>query len=297
MFGIEDIYFADLPKRYPIPYFSYSQLSTFLTCPHSFELTYMSGKFQSRGNKYTAMGSVLHEIFEKQGKQLIAEGEPFTIGKAYQKFNKDFMKVKDEHLEYFTDKDDFIKMYKKGIQALDNFYGVYSETAPLYVEKKFLGRIADDLPDAKSYIDRIDGDPNDASTWIITDYKSGGSAKSKEYLRTDFQLGLYATQVFALTGKYPQAVQFYHPVIDKYQTAIHQGDGVYKFQGQRKPVVEFSVADTIIQIRKAVAGICEAVESGNWKLVPDSWGCKMCFHFEDGGCKPFNKQQQGWASI
>jgi RecB family exonuclease len=297
MFGIDDARYMNLDKRYFIPYFSYSQLNTFLTCPESFKKTYLSGKFESRGNKYTALGGVLHEIFEKQGKQLIAEGEPFTKGQAYKQFNKEFLKVKDEHIEYFDDKEDFIKMYKKGIQAIDNYYEVYSETAPLFVEKKFYGKIAEGLPDAKSYIDRIDGDPSDASTWILSDYKTGGSPKSKDYLRTDFQLGLYVAQVFAEHGAYPKAVQFFHPVPNKFQTAIHQGDGVYKFKGQRAPVVEFSVSDTIIQIRNTIADIVEAYENDSFTLKPDSFGCKMCFHYQEGTCKPFDKQQEGWASI
>jgi CRISPR/Cas system-associated exonuclease Cas4 (RecB family) len=286
-----------LAEKYHIPYFSYSQLNTFLTCPESYKLTYLAGKFKSRGNKYTELGSVLHDIFELQGKQLIAEGAPLTKGKAYKKFNKDFMRVKDEHIEYFTDKEDFIKMYKKGITALDNYYELYGDSVPLYVEKKFLGKVAEGLPPAKSFVDRIDGKADDASTWIISDYKTGGSPKSKDYLRKDFQMGLYVAQVFAETGKYPKAVQFVHPVPNKLQTAIHQGEGVYKFKGQRDPVVTFSVADTIVLIRETLAKIVLAKENDNFPKVPDSWNCKMCFHYIEGTCKPFDKQQQGWSNI
>lgn len=298
MFGTDNPRYIDLDKRYFIPYFSYSQLNTFLTCPHSFELTYLSGKFQSRGNKYTELGSVLHDIFELQGKQLIAEGDPLTKGQAIKIFNKDFVKVGKEKGEYFTDKDDFIKMYHKGITAIENYYVLYGDMAPLFVEKKFLGKVADGLPPAKSFIDRIDGsDPSDASTWILSDYKTGSSPKDKNYLRTDFQLGLYVAQVFAQYGAYPKAVQFVHPVPAKTQTAVHQGDGVYKFKNQRKPVVEFNVADTLVLIRETIADIVEAKETGNFPLKPDSWGCKMCFHYQEGTCQPFDKRQQGWANI
>ena len=298
MFGIDEPKYIDLDKRYFIPYFSYSQLNTFITCPESFRQTYLSGKFEPKGNKYTALGSALHDIFERQGRQLIAEGDPFTKGQAIKKFNQDFLKVGKENSEYFEDKEDFIKMYQKGITAIENYYEMYEDTKPLFVEKKFLGKVAEGLPPAKSFIDRIDGeDPQDASTWIITDYKTGSSPKSKEYLKEDFQMGLYVAQVFAQYGAYPKAVQFVHPVPQKTQTAVHQGDGVYKFKNQRAPVVEFSVADTLILIRNTIADIIEAKETGNFALKPDSWSCKNCFHFQAGTCKPFNKAQQGWASI
>jgi len=300
MFGFDsnEARFIDLEKRYHIPYFSYSQLNTFITCPESYRQTYMTGRFDPKGNKYTELGSVLHDLFERQGKQLIAEGDPFTKGQAIKQFNKDFMKIGKEKNSYFKDKEDFIKMYQKGITAIENYYEMYSDEKPLFVEKKFLGKVADGLPPAKSFIDRIDGeDANDASTWIITDYKTGSSPKSKGYLKSDFQMGLYVAQVFAQYGAYPKAVQFVHPVPQKTQTAIHQGDGVYKFKNQRTPVVEFSVSDTIILIRNTIADIIEAVQGNNFPLKPDSFGCGMCFHFQAGTCKPFDKAQQGWANI
>jgi RecB family exonuclease len=290
---------ALLVKEYPIPYFSYSQLNSFLQCPHTYELTYLSGRFERRGNKYTELGSILHDIFEQQGKHLIIDSEPLTLGLAKKRFNKDFLALKnDERTKgYFTDKEDFVKMYQKGITAIDNYYEMYETEKPLYVERQFKRKIAEDLPPAKSFIDRIDGDPSDASTWIVTDYKTGGAPKPKDYLRNDFQLALYALQIYSEFGAYPKAVQFVHPVPNKAQTAIHQGNGVYKFTNQRKPVVEFNVADTIILIRKTIADIVTAIKTNNFPKVIDSWNCKMCFHYVAGTCKPFDKAQQGWASI
>jgi RecB family exonuclease len=289
-----------LAQKYPIPYFSYSQLNTYLSCPHTYRLTYLSGNFERRGNKYTELGSILHDIFERQGKSLIFEStEKYTLGKAKKDFNKTYMALKEDERTkaYFDDKEDFIKLYNKGIKALENYFEMYSEATPLYVERQFKKPIAEGLPPAKSFIDRIDGDKDDPSSWVVTDYKTGGSPKSKQYLNNDFQLALYASQIFAEFGAYPQAVQFVHPVPAKTQTAVHQGNGVYKFSNQRKPVVEFSVADTIIKITDTLAQIVKAIEEDNFPLVTDSWNCKMCFFYQDGTCKPFDEAQQGWANI
>jgi PD-(D/E)XK nuclease superfamily len=283
----------ELAKSYPIPYLSYSQLNTFQSCPHSYFLTYLTGEFNSTGNKYTELGSKLHEVFEEQGKRLVIESEPLSKGQAYKMFNKLFMGIDKKH---FIDKEDFIKMYNKGIQAIDNYYGTYEDARPLFVEKKFLRPIAEGLPPVKAFIDRIEGEADDASTWIISDYKTGSSAKSKDYLREDLQMGIYCALVFAETGKYPKAVQFIHPVPNKTQMAIHKGDGVYEFTGQRAPVVTFSVAETILKIRQIVAEIVTAIKNDTFKKIPSSWDCKMCWHFQSGACKPFDKVQ-GWADV
>lgn len=295
----DDTINMELGKLYPIPYFSYSQLNSYLQCPHNFYLTYLAGERQRKGNKYTELGSILHDIFERQGKNLIFESDPLTKGQALKLFNKSFMALKDDEKTkaYFTDKEDFIKLYQKGVTAIENYYEIYETAKPLYVERQFKKSIAEGLPPARSYIDRIDGEADDASTWIVSDYKTGGSPKSKEYLRTDFQLALYSAQIFAEFGAYPKAVQFVHPVPQKTQTAIHQGDGVYKFKNQRDPVVEFSVSDTIILIRNVIADIVRAIQNNDFPLKVDSWNCKMCFHYMDGTCKPFDKSQQGWANL
>jgi hypothetical protein len=288
----------ELAKRYPIPYLSYSQLNSYLKCPWTYKLTYLSGKFESTGNKYTKLGNVFHDIVENEGKQKIFGDTEFFLTKsqAIKKFNVDFFKVLKEHKEYFDSKEDFIGLYNKGILAIENYYSTYTEETPLFVERKFQAPIAEGLPPVKSFIDRIDGQKDDASSWILTDYKTGSQPKPKDYLRTDLQLGLYASQVFGATGHYPKAVQLYHPVPNKFQTAVHQGDGHYKFTGQRAPVVEFSVAETIMTVRKVVADIVTDIENDSFKRVVKPWDCKSCFHFVSGKCNPFEKVQ-GWADI
>lgn len=281
-----------LRDLYPLPRSSYSQLSSFLSCPWTFYLTYIAG-FRDNENKYTALGSVLHEVFERQAKQLVAK-KPFSKGDALKMYNKLYLGIAHKN---FDDKEDWKKLYAKGVTAIENFYLVYEDIKPLYIEKEFTEEIGEGIPPIKGFVDRIDGDPEDASSWILTDYKTGSSPKSKEYLRTDFQLGIYVAQIFKKYGKYPKAVQFYHPVPNKFQTALHLGDGVYQYQGQRAPVVEFSVAQTLIDVREVIRQIAECAESGEWIQKVDSWSCKNCFHYQSGKCKPFEKLEGGWNDV
>lgn len=284
--------FIDYSQKYPLPRASYSQFSSFLSCPWEYYLTYIAGDRRKNANKYTELGSILHDIFEKQGKQLLFEN-PMSIEQAFDLYNNAFMKIDKK---YFDDKDDWIKMYKKGCTAIEGYFGVYSEDVPLFLEKQFVNKIGDGIPPVKSFIDRIDGEKDNPESWIITDYKSGSNPKSKSYLKDDFQLGMYAAQIYSEYGAYPKAVQFYHPVPDKFQTAIHKGEGVYEFTNQRAPVVTFSVADILIQLAGVTKQIVECVESGDWKKVVDSWSCKMCFHYINGQCKPFEKTG-GWETV
>lgn len=281
-------------KLYPLPRTSYSQLNTFLSCPHTFFLSYMTGNFKMNGNKYTFLGSLLHEVFERQGKQMIANPDkPFTKQDAFKMYNAGFMKI--EHSN-FDDKEDWLKMYEKGVKAVDNYYEVYGESTPLYIEKQFIAKIGEGIPPVKGFIDRIDGDPDDVETWVLTDYKNGSAPKSKDYLRNDLQMGIYVAQIYAMYGKFPKAVEFFHPVPNKSQTAIHLGEGRYRFLGQREPVVEFNLQETVLSAQAIVAEIAKCVTSGVWRKQIDPWGCKNCFHFEE--CQPFDKEQEkGWGEV
>ena len=273
----------NLIELYPKKYLSYSQLSSYESCPHTYFRTYILGIRE--GNKYTALGSVLHEVFEKQGKQLIAK-KPWTLEQLFKLYNKMYFDKEKVPTKYFIDKEDYIKMYKKGCEALRNFYNDFHDQKPTFVEKKFETKLIEDIPPVLGYIDRIDGDPQNPSTWIVTDYKSGSSVKSKDFLRTDIQLAVYAQAIFKQFGAYPQAVCYYHPVLAKWQKAIHQGDGTYKYTNQRNPVVTFSVADAMIKAKSIVEKICNSVVTETWDKEIDGFGCKFCFHFKE--CKPFD---------
>ncbi|QKN88233.1 RecB family exonuclease [Bacillus phage Novomoskovsk] len=276
---------------YPLKRASYSQLNTFMNCPHEFYLTYVAGQ-RSEGNKYTIAGSNLHEVFEAHSRAQQNDKE-LTRRDMMEMYNKGVMQY-DKSM--FLDKNDFHKMYEKGVSAIDHFLEVYShETAPCFVEREFVADIGEGIPIMKSFVDRIDGDKDDPSSWIVTDYKTGSNPKSKQYLSDDLQLGLYVAQIHSEFGAYPKAVQFYHPVIDKFQTAIHQGDGLYRFTNQRAPVVEFSVSDVLVRTRLVVDSIVQAVETNNFPKNIRAFECKFCFKFQDGSCEPFKKT--GWGAL
>lgn len=278
---------------YPMPYYSYSQLSSFLECQQTWYQTYVL-KNRS-GNKYTALGSVLHTVFEFQGKDL-QKGNYHEAGHYLKMFNQLYFDPEKVPKRYFDSKEDYIAMYKKGCTAIENYLVEYRDSKPLFIEKKFKSVLVENTPECLGFIDRIDGDPDSPWTWVITDHKSGSNPKSKQFLNEDFQLAMYAQAIHKEYGHFPAFLRYYHPVIAKFQTAVHLGSGVYEYdyKGQRSPKARFSVSEMMFKVQETVQAISVAHAKKEWTKKVDRFGCKNCFHLET--CKPFG-DGTGWNSL
>lgn len=278
---------------YPVPYISYSQLSSFLDCPQTFYQTYIL-KNRS-GNKFTALGSAVHTIAEIQGKQLIAK-HPYEDGKYVQMFNEIYFDNEKTPKKYFSDKEEYIQLYKKGITAIENYLNEYRDSKPLFIEKKFRSVLIEGTPECLGFVDRIDGDIERPWEWVVTDIKSGSNPKSKQFLNEDFQLAIYAQFIYNQYGHYPAFLRYAHPVPNKFQTAVHLGDGLYEYdyKGQRSPKARFFVPEKMAQVKETVEAISLAYKHNNFAKKIDKFGCRNCFHIET--CKPFG-DGTGWGVV
>lgn len=278
---------------YPKKYVSYSQLSTFLQCPHSYYETYILG--HRSGNKYVALGSVLHSIFEQQGRQLINDN-PWEKDRLLKMYNQLFFDPEKVPKEYFESKEEYIEFYKKGVTAIENYMSEYHNSKPLFIEKKFESVLTDGTPSCLGFIDRIDGDEERPWEFVVTDYKSGSNPKSKQFLNEDFQLAIYAQFIYNQYGHYPAFLRYTHPVPNKFQTAIHLGDGIYEYdyKGQRAPKARFSVAEKMQVVKETVEAISLSYANNDFPKETDKFGCRNCFHYET--CKPFG-DGTGWTSV
>jgi len=212
----------------------------------------------------------------------------------FNEFNRQYFNKEVVPHKYFADKDDYIAMYDKGVTALTNYLDHYRDKPPLYVELKFETYLADDLPKVLGYIDRIDGEEGNPAEWIVTDYKSGSNPKSKDFLRTDTQLATYALAIKKLYGEFPRVVQYFHPVPNKWQIAVHKGDGLYEYTNQRSPVVSFSAYDAPEKHREVLERIVQAMETNYFGKTVEYRQCSFCFHKER--CKPFS-EATGWDAL
>ncbi|WP_284690705.1 PD-(D/E)XK nuclease family protein, partial [Bacillus subtilis] len=126
----------------------------------------------------------------------------------------------------------------------------------------------------------MDGELDKPWEWVVTDYKSGSNPKSKAFLNEDFQLAIYAQAIYEEYDFYPAFLRYYHPVIAKFQTAIHLGDGLYEYdyKGQRSPKARFFVPEKMAQVKETVEAISLAYKHNNFAKKADHFGCKNCFH-------------------
>lgn len=256
---------------YPLSYMSYSQISSFQRCEFCFKLTYID-KAPRQKSKYMSAGSAFHSFAEhyKQG----MDADELLV--------QEFLKYQDG----YKDKAEGMEMYAKMVQGKDHYLlSKYAEKEPLFTEMKFRDRLFADeeIPPILGFIDRIDGELGKPETYEVTDFKTSGSTKKKEDLKTDLQMPIYAMILYRRFGAYPARITYYYPVIDKFQSAVHIGDGVYRYENQREPVVEVDVKesmqvlyDTVMEIRqslferKAMHFFCHdecKAEAGGWAFL------------------------------
>jgi RecB family exonuclease len=245
-------------------------------------------KHKDDGNKYSKFGNAFHSV---------AEAFPVAddIEGMKAKYLREFNAIP---VEMFADSHERQEFFNKGVNAMRNFGQTYKDAdVPVSVEEEFKVRIAEDLPPAKGFIDRIDGEEGKPETYIITDYKTSNTVWPKSKLRDEFQLGLYALMAHAKYGEWPAAVKYYFPIPNKFVTAVKVGPGKYRYQNQRKPVLEINCAEVIVTIRE----IIEQIKVGNFeKNTADTFFCeKFCAQYKMETCDgpTGGTQLKGWGDI
>lgn len=251
-------------------YFSYSQLKSFTSCSYTYYQVYVLGN-RDEGNKYSALGNAVHEAFEN----MYELGDVTKVLEEYRKF---FMKIPHS---FFESNDEHLEFFKRGVKMVKAGYARFIDQKPVHLELKMHVRVLDDELPVLAFLDRIDGDPENAATWEITDYKSSKNKWPRARLREEFQLGFYAMLIHAQYGEYPAALQYYFPCPDEFVRAEHMGDGVYEYTNQRQPALQFSVDET----REKVKEILEEIRLEKFDLMPcGTFFCKnYCPHYVSDG--------------
>lgn len=263
-------------EKYPKRFMSYSQIDQYLRCPFCFKVKYVDGAEQE-DSKYMSFGRIIHDVFENY------TGNEQMMREVF----KDRL-IAESHL--YDDKEDAMKFYQKGVDAITHYTAsdLYHLEA-VGREIRFNAKLVPDTPSIIGFIDFIYGNPDDAGTWNIVDYKTSASTKPKDALRTDLQMPIYALAIHHKHGKFPNSIEYYYPVINKRQRAIHLGDGIYQYQNQREPVVHFNAYDALPIIKqvhddvldekfddRAMHFFCtsDCKKAGGWASVPDYGGFK-----------------------
>lgn len=262
--------------KYPKKYLSYSQIDSYLRCPFCFKVRYIDGAEQE-DTKYLSFGRIIHGVFEDY------HGNEFMMREVFKE-----KIIAESHL--YADREEAMRFYKKGAGAITHF--IQSDLYDVQAvgrEVRFNVKLIPDIPNMIGFIDLIHGNPDFPETWNVVDFKTSASTKPKDALRTDLQMPIYALAMFYKYGAFPASVEYFYPVINKRQKAIHLGDGIYQYQNQKTPVVHFNAFDAlpiIKQVHDDVLGekfderamhfFCtkDCKSQGGWGAVPDYGGFK-----------------------
>lgn len=199
------------PVRQPITYLSYSQLSTFTTCPLKYKYRYIV-KIPVPPSAALTFGDTIHRTV-RAFYELIKLGDHPT--------KEILLRLLEDHWVSvgFGDKKYEEKMKKHGSELLLGFYknGYDPKRIPTSLEEPFKIKITPQLT-LGGKIDRIDTLP-DGSIEII-DYKTGQAPKARDVTK-DPQLTVYALSAVSGGG-------IYHTNLEKVIVSF------YFFEGQEK---------------------------------------------------------------
>lgn len=181
---------TEKPLRQTISYLSYSQVSTFETCPLQYKYRYIV-KIPVPPSAALTFGDTIHRTV-RTFYELVKTGNHPT--------KEALVRLLDDHWVStgFGDKTYEEKMKKHGVELLEGFYdtGYDPDIIPTSLEEPFKIKITNDLV-LGGKIDRIDTLPG--GNIEIIDYKTGQAPKSRDVTK-DKQLTVYALSAATSAG-------------------------------------------------------------------------------------------------
>lgn len=247
-----------LPKS-----FSYSQISSFQTCPLQYKYAYIL-RIPIKGKYTFSFGSSVHQTLQKffeQVKASVAVEQVALFGEQHKQEKKlpteaELIKIYDEVWidDWYDSKSQQAEFKKKGREALKLFYSQWEKekTIPERLENRFKLQVGEFV--LSGAIDRVDRLP-DGSVEII-DYKTG---QSKEKLEPDNKRQLLIYQLAAaqhLKEKVGKLTYYY----------VEDGKKL-SFLGRTEDLEE---------IKEKIIATIEKIKQSEFTPTPSPHLCKFC---------------------
>lgn len=186
-------------KPFHIDYLSYTQISTFQTCPLHYKLKYLV-KIPTEPTAPLSFGKSIHEVMRRIYVSRL-EGEKLTKNDVIEVFNEEWI------ADGFTHKKHEQEGKEKGRRYVEEYYdkSYLKGVTPVWIEHPFVVSLKD--PDGKGSrlkiggtIDRVDYSPQTGLE--ILDYKTGEKVPDQKEVDNNEQLTFYALAVSKL-GEHP----------------------------------------------------------------------------------------------
>ncbi len=240
----------------PIVQFSYSQLSTYKTCPRQYQYSYIY-KIPQPPSGALSFGISLHNTL-LAFYRLVTQTKQASL---FTEFNEDLSL--DRLLTFYEEKwvsqgyesrQHMESAKHRGKEILDLFYGHFKERMPQieFLEKGFKLKVGDYTLSGR--IDRADK-LEDGSLEII-DYKTGKS-KSQAQVDKDLQLQIYAMATKECLGKPASKMTLYF-LDDDLKVSTEPDE------------------KQIEKVKQEIIETADQINQGDFTPKPDRFACKFC---------------------
>ena len=179
---------------------SATKFETYLKCPLQFKYAHVL-EVPTPGATYFNLGTAVHAVAEtltKMEKDGITPTEEMAFKILEKNWNSNSYKNKKKEDEDIAKAREMIQTYLKWISE--------SKNKPIDVEKRFTIEIAG-VP-VTGFIDRVEQTPD--YTYEVIDFKTGRVYKTKNTIKDDTQMNLYALAVEHLYGKLPEKTSLFY---------------------------------------------------------------------------------------
>ncbi len=239
-----------------IDHLSYSQISTYLTCPLRYKFQYVEQVPPAFTSAVLAFGSAIHEAVAAFYKTYL-EGDFLKPDQMLDVYREVWRQKED--IRFFNG-DDEISLLMRAEQLLGVFYESFEPITTILGVEEFFAVNIGDLPTFQGYIDLIERSL--AGEISIVDLKTASKKPSNANVQSNLQLTAYSLGATGL-GFEPQDLKLRLDVLVK----TTQPDLV-KYETKR-------TEEDRRRFVKTVEQVWNGIESGVWYPRID-WHCQQC---------------------
>lgn len=225
-----------------------SKIQTYDECPLKFKFQYVL-KTPTPSKTYFSMGTAVHSMAENLTK-MQQEGKEPTEELAHQILEKqwDSSAYRNQRTKENQDKEKSSEMIQTYLNWVKN-----NPNTPISVEPKFRITLHDATISGK--IDRVEQTPN--GDYEVIDFKTGGVYETKNSIKDNIQMNIYALGTEKLYDKLPKKSSLFYIKHDKIVSYDIESENIEEFKSQ-------------------LTGKIDAIFNEEFEAKPDAWRCSRC---------------------
>lgn len=246
----------------PRPHFSFSQMDSYLACPHKYYLGYEQGLQWCFIPSVVVFGSVIHSVLEGFHRSLIALAPQSSIH-LEKRFEQEWVRETQKDSIRFKNKEEQKVMLQQGKALVELYHEQFHPLKPKAVELDFrMPMIRTDTGELgkRDIVGKIDMVENGNIPWEI---KTGSKSISQSQADSNMQLTLYSWALSMMYGEHVGTVK----VVNLVRTKTPK---IQVIETERTP-------EDHQKLMRVLFGVNDAIEKKVFFANPKSiYGCGNC---------------------